>query len=531
MGLIGRMADERAHFTSSGHKILENLSLFFLPWLKTPFSCIKNMLFSHPAEKWRRWKGNRMIVSGKPREECGVVGIFNHPEAAKLTYLALYALQHRGQESAGIVSSDGKKLYVHKNEGLVADVFSAETLDTLNGNWAIGHVRYSTTGSSVADNAQPLVAKYHGGEMAVAHNGNLINADELREIIEKRGAIFQTSTDSEILLHLIAHSAASNFEEALLLSLMRIKGAYSFLILTPDRMYAMRDPRGIRPLCLGRLGDGYVITSETCAMDIIGATYEREIQPGEIVTFSSEGIQSTTPFAKIEPSYCVFENIYFLRPDSISCSGRSIYELRVDLGRQLAREYPVEADLVIGVPDSAIPAAVGYAKESQLPFELGLIRNHYIGRTFIEPRQQIRDFGAKIKYNPVRGIIEGKRVVIVDDSIVRGTTLRKIVKMVRDVGATEVHVRSSAPPWKYPCYYGVDTPSSEELIAAQHSVPEICEIIGADTLGYMSIEGLSKVMPSNMNYCMCCFDGKYVAGKPPAFSKGILEGNNSSSHE
>jgi amidophosphoribosyltransferase len=459
-----------------------------------------------------------------PREECGIVGIYNAPEASKLAYLALYALQHRGQESAGIVSASAGRLHMHKSKGLVADVFSADKLNALPGNCAIGHVRYSTTGSNMEANVQPLLANYHGGSLAVAHNGNLTNADALRGMIEKRGAIFQTTTDSEIFLHLIAHSAASTFKEALLLSLMRTKGAFSLLLLRPDSMVAVRDPNGFRPMVIGKLGDGYVVASETCAFDIMGAEYVREAQPGEILTFDADGMHSEMPFAKSESAYCVFENIYYSRPDSIAADGRSIYEIRADLGRELAREYPVESDVVIGVPDSAIPAAIGYAQEAGVPFEMGLIRNHYIGRTFIEPQQSIRDFGARIKYNPVHGVLSGKRVVVVDDSIVRGTTIKKMVNMMRRAGAKEVHVRSSAPPWIHPCYYGVDTPDQKELVAAHMTPQEICDLVQADSLGYLSIEGMRKVMPQNVGYCQACFDGIYAAGKPTNFVKDILEG-------
>jgi amidophosphoribosyltransferase len=460
-----------------------------------------------------------MFQNEKPREECGIVGIHNAPEAAKLAYLSLYALQHRGQESAGIAASDGTRLL------LVAEVFSETVLDALPGRGAIGHVRYSTTGSTRTANAQPLMANYHGGQVAVAHNGNLTNTDELRTTFEKRGAIFQTSTDTEVFLHLIAHSSAVSFSEALLLSLMRVKGAYSLVLLRPDCMIALRDPRGVRPLVVGKLGEGYVVASETCAFDIIGAEYLREVRPGEILTFDADGMKSETPFAQTTPAFCVFENIYYSRPDSLSgVDRRTIYEIRVDLGRELAREHPVPADVVVGVPDSALPAAIGYARESGIPLEMGLIRNHYIGRTFIEPRQSIRDFGARVKYNPVRGVLAGKRVVVVDDSIVRGTTIGKIVAMIRRAGATEIHVRSSAPPWIYPCYYGVDTPSPEELIASRLSVEEIRQQIKADTLGYMSIEGLVKVMPGHLAYCKACFDGAYVAGKPQRFTKEIHEG-------
>ncbi len=462
---------------------------------------------------------------GGLHDECGIVGVFGCPEAAKLSYLALYALQHRGQESAGIVSSDGRRLRMHKEGGLVADVFTQETLDNLVGNSAIGHVRYSTTGSNSHINAQPLVVNYHEGPLAVAHNGNLTNADTLRTKLEARGAIFQTATDSEIVLHLIAHAQASDFHEALTLSILRLRGAYSAVMLRPDRLIAVRDPQGIRPLVLGKLPNGgNVVASETCAMDIMDAEYVREIEPGEILTITEDGLSSDRPFAKAETAYCVFENIYFSRPDSMDASGRSIYDLRVGLGRELVKEHPVEADVVIGVPDSAIPAAIGYAHESGIPFELGLIRNHYIGRTFIEPEQSIRDFGAKIKYNTVRGVLEGKRIVVVDDSIVRGTTCRKIVKMLRGAGAKEVHVRSSAPPLLHPCYYGVDTPSYEELVAAQNSVAAIAEQIDADSLGYLSIDGLRRVMPGHQPYCLACFDGNYVVGKPDdGFTKNIME--------
>lgn len=456
-------------------------------------------------------------------EECGLVGVFGCPEAAKISYLALYALQHRGQENTGIVSAHNGRLLMHKGDGLVADVFNQTVLDSLPGRNAIGHVRYSTTGSNVSANAQPLLANYHGGVMAVAHNGNLTNAKELRGSLERRGAIFQTTTDSEILLHLIAHANTSDFDEALLLALMRIKGAYSLVILTPERLIAVRDPQGIRPLCLGRLDGGWVVTSETCAMDLLGATYEREVRQGEIVSISAGGLTSRTPFAPAQEAFCVFENIYFSRPDSLCASGQSIYELRTGLGRELHREHPVEADVVIGVPDSAIPAAIGYSQASGIPFELGLIRNHYVGRTFIEPRQSIRDFGAKVKYNTVRGVIQGKRVVVVDDSIVRGTTCRKIVKMLRSAGAREVHVRSSAPPLIHPCYYGVDTPSYEELVAAQHTIDDVRQQLDADTLGYLSIEGLERVMPDHVSYCLSCFNGAYPAGKPEGFKKAILE--------
>lgn len=465
------------------------------------------------------------VIREMPREECGIVAVYNHPEAAKLTYLGLYALQHRGQESAGIVSSDGDRLHVHKAPGLVADVFTEKVFNDLPGNMAMGHVRYSTTGSSVPENAQPLVVNYRDGSLAVAHNGNITNADELRAQLEDRGAIFQTTTDTEILVHLIAQSGVRDFDEALFMSAMRLKGAYSLLISREDRMYAMKDPRGFRPLCLGKLDGGYVVASESCALDLINAQYLRELNPGEVLTFANGTVTSSRPFPPAEQAFCIFEYIYFSRPDSMAQS-RSISELRMRLGEQLAEEHPVEANVVIPVPDSSIPAAIGYARRSGIPYDMGLIRSHYVGRTFIEPSQAIRDFGARIKYNAVRSVLQDKRVVVVDDSIVRGTTSRKIVNMVRNAGAKEIHFRVSAPPWRNPCYFGVDTPRREKLIAATaKDVEEIRKFIGADTLGYISVEGLLKVMPKTVSYCTACFTGEYPNGQKPEgeFTKEILE--------
>jgi amidophosphoribosyltransferase len=463
-----------------------------------------------------------------PHEECGIMAVYNHPEAAKLTYLGLYALQHRGQESAGIVSSDGKRLHAFRGEGLVADVFNEKVFRELPGDMAIGHVRYSTTGSSVVTNAQPLMVNYRDGELAVAHNGNFTNADELRGQLEDRGAIFQTTTDTEILVHLIAQLGVRDFDESLFMSAMRLKGAYSLLIAREDRMYAIKDPRGFRPLCLGKIGDGYAVASESCALDLINAQYLRELAPGEVLTFANGAVTSRKPFPAAEQAFCIFEYIYFSRPDSLAQT-KSISQLRMKLGEQLAEECPADADVVVAVPDSSVPAAIGYARRSRIPYDLGLIRSHYVGRTFIEPDQSIRDFGARIKYNPVRSVLEGKRVVVVDDSIVRGTTSRKIVNMLRSAGASEVHFRVSAPPWRNPCYFGVDTPERDKLIAA--TTPEIEEIrkyINADTLGYISVEGLLKVMPKTTSYCLACFTGKYPDGQKPAgeFSKEILEAAN-----
>ncbi len=451
------------------------------------------------------------------------MGVFNHPEAAKLVYLGLYALQHRGQESAGICSSDGKHLYMHRGLGLVSDVFDEASLERLKGTMAIGHVRYSTTGSSQIENAQPIVSNYRGGTLAVVHNGNLTNALSLRRELENRGAIFQTTTDSEILIHLIAQQSSNDFLESLMPSLMRLKGAYSLLLLRPQRMFALRDPHGFRPLCVGSRGDNaYFVASESCALDIVDAQLLRELKPGEILEFSPEGIRNFHPFAEMEPSFCVFEYVYYARPDSI-VGGKCVHTIREMLGRQLAQEQPAEADIVIPVPDSSNAAALGFSQQSGIPFELGLIRSHYVGRTFIEPRQHIRDFGARLKYNTVKCLIRGKRVVVVDDSIVRGTTSGKIVKMVRDAGAKEVHFRVSCPPWRHPCFFGIDTPSKEELIASSNSVEEICKKIGADSLGYLSLDGLKKVIPRTTGYCFACFEGKYPGGRPEDCTKDSLE--------
>ena len=457
-----------------------------------------------------------------PREYCGVMAVAGHSEAAKLAYLGLYALQHRGQESAGIVSSDGGNFYSQKGAGCVSDVFNRDVLDSLPGSIAIGHVRYSTTGSSTAENSQPIHVKYKGGRLAIAHNGNLTNSAQLKSELESRGAIFLTNTDSELLLHLIAHSPSNDFEEALYSSLIRLKGSYSIVLMRDNILYAMRDPRGFRPLCFGKLNGATIFASESCALDIIGAQLLRELKPGEIIKIDGDKISHNLPFAPSEQSFCVFEYIYFCRPDSI-VEGKSVYDIRHRLGEQLAIEHPAEADVVIAVPDSSNPAAIGFSKQSAIPFNHGMIRSHYVGRTFIQPSQQLRDFGARVKYNAVRGLLAGKRVVVVDDSIVRGTTSRQIVTMLRNAGAREIHFRSSAPPWVNPCYYGIDTPSEKELIANSNSVDEIRQFIGADTLGYISIEGLHRVMPRMLTYCNACFDGKYPGGKPNSIRKDFLE--------
>ena len=450
------------------------------------------------------------MILHRPEEECGIFGIFNHAEAANLTYLGLYALQHRGQEACGIVSSDGKTLFSHKDMGLVADVFgNQETFKKLPGTAAIGHVRYSTTGSSVIKNTQPIMVEYSRGAIAVAHNGNIVNAQLIRAELEAYGSIFQTSMDTEIIVHLLATARNESLVERISRALERIEGAYCLLFLTESRMIAARDPNGFRPLCLGRQGGSYVVASESCALDLIEAEFIREIEPGELVVIDKNGMTSYFPWKKIAPTPCIFEFVYFARPDSY-IFGKNVYMVRKELGRQLAREHGVEADIVIAVPDSGVPAAMGYAEEAGIPFELGLIRNHYVGRTFIEPQQSIRHFGVKIKLNPVRDILKGKRVVIIDDSIVRGTTSRKIVKMVRNAGASEIHMRISSPPTSYPCYYGIDTPNRKELISASHTIDEIRKYITADSLGYLSQHGLLKsVGMDNTPYCTACFAGDY----------------------
>jgi amidophosphoribosyltransferase len=455
----------------------------------------------------------------RPEEECGVFGVFGHPEASNLTYLGLYALQHRGQESCGIVSSDGSVLHAHKRMGLVADVFgNQEVFKKLPGRSAIGHVRYSTAGASVEKNVQPIMVDYSRGSIAVAHNGNLVNAQLLKAELEAYGSIFQTTMDTEIIIHLLAIARPNSLVDRIVESLSRIRGAYCLLFLTESRMIAVRDPNGFRPLCLGKLGNAWVVASESCALDLIEADFVREIEPGEMIVCNNDGrIDSLFPFKKVEPTPCIFEFVYFARPDSY-IFGKNVYMARKELGRQLAREYKIDADVVIAVPDSGVPAAMGYAEESGIPFELGLIRNHYVGRTFIEPAQSIRHFGVKIKLNPVREILEGKRVVVIDDSIVRGTTSRKIVKMVRHTGAKEVHMLVSSPPTSYPCYYGIDTPNRKELISSSHTIEEIRRYITADSLGYLSEEGLVKsVGMNNTNFCKACFAGDY----PVAFPKPV----------
>lgn len=442
------------------------------------------------------------------REECGVFGIWGAPNAARLAYAGLYSLQHRGQESAGIVATDGGEYRLHRGIGLVSDVFASGSLDRLQGHIAIGHNRYSTTGGSHIQNAQPLVVNFREGKLAIGHNGNLVNALELRREMEEQGSIFQTTSDTEVILHLIARSKATEIERMVAEALGRCQGAYSLVLLAGDKLIGVRDPRGFRPLCLGRRGESYVLASETCALDIVGATFIREIEPGEMVILDKEGVRSIKILAPEPMRACVFELIYFSRPDSV-VFGLSVDSVRRKLGRRLAEEYPAEADIVIAVPDSSNSAALGFSEKSAIPFELGLIRNHYIGRTFIAPEQISRDFGVNLKFNPVRRILEGKRVVVVDDSIVRGTTSRSLVAMLRDAGAVEIHFRVSSPPIGWSCYYGIDTPNRRELIASSHTVEQIRKYLNVDSLGYLSMEGLQACVERPNDHCYACFSGEY----------------------
>ncbi len=441
-------------------------------------------------------------------DECGVCAVLGHDDAANLVYLGLYALQHRGQESAGIAAWDGATLRHHKAMGYVADIFDRERLVGLPGAAAVGHVRYSTAGSSALVNAQPMVAKTNRGRIALSHNGNLVNAVRLRKRLEDGGAIFQSTSDSEVFLHLLARSRSARLEAALVETFNQAVGAYSVAILCDGRLFAARDPQGFRPLVLGRLDEAWVVASETCAFDLLGARFVREVAPGEILELSGEEPRVLRPASTEAPAHCVFEHVYFARPDS-RVFGENVAEARERMGARLAREYPADADVVVAVPDSGLPAALGYARESGIPFALGLVRNHYVGRTFIEPRQSIRHFGVKIKLNPVRSIVEGKRVVLVDDSIVRGTTSRKIVAMLKAVGASQVHLRISSPPTTHPCFYGIDTPERKELIAATATVEETRAYIGADSLGYLSEDGMLACMASPDRFCTACFSGRY----------------------
>jgi len=445
----------------------------------------------------------------KFKDECGVFGIFGDPEAANLAYLGLHALQHRGKEGAGIACSDGKLIRCHRGNGLVGEVFSGSEIASLKGKVAIGHVRYSTSGESSVRNVQPFIARYRDGQVAIAHNGNLVNAGLVRDDLEQMGSIFNTSSDTEVVLHMLASSRQGTFVNRLVDALMQVEGAYSMVLLTEHTMVAVRDPHGFRPLVLGRYGASWVVASETCALDLIGATYEREVEPGEMIIIDGDGVQSLMPFPRRERRACIFEHIYFARPDS-TVFGRSVYGSRLVLGRLTAEEHPVDADVVIPVPDSGVAGGLGYAEHSGIPYQLGLIRSHYVGRTFIEPSQQIRDFGVKLKLAPVREVIEGKRVIVVDDSLVRGTTTRKVVRMLRECGAKEVHLRITAPPTTGSCYYGVDTPTQDELIAHRMGVDDIRHFLGADSLGYLSLDGLRSFEgPDENQFCEACFSGEY----------------------
>jgi amidophosphoribosyltransferase len=450
----------------------------------------------------------------KFREECGVFGIYGHTEAANMAYLGLYALQHRGQESAGIAVSDGTRIRALRSMGYVAEIFTQDALATLPGHIAIGHTRYSTAGESSVANAQPLLIDCVHGQVGICHNGNIVNARELRDELVRQGSIFQTNSDTEVALHLYARSKALSVDDALVEAIAQLTGAFSFALVTKERLVAVRDPHGFRPLALGRLGDAWVVCSETCAMDLVGATYVRDIDPGEVLIIGPEGPRTVRPFPPAPSAHCIFEHVYFARPDS-EVFGRSVSDVRTELGRQLARETAIAADVVVPIPDSGVCAAIGYAEQSGLPMRMGLIRNHYVGRTFIEPAQSIRHFGVKVKLNPVRSLLKGQRVVLIDDSIVRGTTSRKIVKMVRAAGAAEVHVRISCPPTISPCFYGVDTPQRSELIAATHSIDEIRKYLDADSVAYLSLEGLlSAVTPDGGRYCTSCYTGHYPVAFP-----------------
>ncbi len=445
------------------------------------------------------------------REECGIIGVFGNPDAAKLAYFGLYALQHRGQESAGIAVSNGCGMQEYKHMGLVCEVFQEDILKALTGHIAVGHVRYSTTGSSLLANAQPFVV-LHGSEYyATAHNGNLVNAWQLRKKLEEQGAIFQSTTDTEVVVHLLARNLRKGFEEALIDALSQVRGAYSIIMTTKDRLIGARDPRGFRPLCIGAVDDTYVLASETCALDLIEAKYIRDVEPGEIVIIDDNGLHSYRPYPKVRPAYCIFEFIYFARPDS-NIFGQNVYQFRKRLGHILARENNIQGDMVMPFPDSGNYAALGFAEASRLPLEMGMIRNHYVGRTFIQPSQAMRDFGVRVKLNPVRELFQGKSVMLIEDSIIRGTTTRTRIQAVRDAGARELHMLVSCPPHRYPCPYGIDFSSKGELIAASHTVEEIRRFVGLDSLRYLSLEGLLEGAGVTMRehpFCLACFNGEY----------------------
>ena len=464
-----------------------------------------------------------MVDRDRPKEACGVFGVYGHEDAAKLAYFGLYALQHRGQESAGIVSSDGRHFFEHKAMGLVPDIFSEDDLNRLAGHLAIGHTRYSTTGSSLLTDAQPFTVRHHGMTISIGHNGNLINAHLLREQLEEEGSIFQASTDSEIFLHLIAKNLKYGFEEALVKALAQVKGAYSLTMMADDCLIAARDPKGFRPLCLGELNGAYVVASETCALDLVEAKYLRDVEPGEIVFIDEAGLRSVKPFPPTRSAFCIFEYIYFARPDS-SIFGHNVYQIRKRQGAALAKEYAPEVDLVMPFPDSGNYAALGYAEAVGRPLEMGMIRNHYVGRTFIQPSQSMREFGVRVKLNPVKELLKDRRVLVIEDSIIRGTTSKTRIKAMRQAGAKEVHMLVSCPPHRYPCYYGIDFPSQKELVACDNSVEEIRRYIGLDSLGYLSLDGLIGATRVEKEwFCLACFNGEYLEGPVEELSKLCLE--------
>jgi amidophosphoribosyltransferase len=468
-------------------------------------------------------KNEFFLSPGGPREECGIFAVYGREEAAKLTYFGLYALQHRGQESAGIVTSNCNKVLEHKAMGLVPEVFNENILNRLVGHIGLGHIRYSTTGSSQLVNAQPFTIHFAGKSLSIAHNGNLVNAHTIRSDLEKMGSIFQTTMDSEVVLHLIARNLESGLEQAMKTTMTQIKGAYSLVVMTEDTIIAARDPNGFRPLCLGKLGSGYVLASETCAFDLVEAEYIRDVAPGEILIISKNGIRSTSAGIASRRSHCIFELIYFARPDSM-VFGQNVYIFRKNQGKMLAQEYPMDVDFVMPFPDSGNYAAIGYAQASGIPLEMGVIRNHYIGRTFIQPSQSMRDFGVKVKLNPVKELLKDKRVLIIEDSIIRGTTARTRINTLRKIGAREVHMLVSCPPHRFPCHYGIDFSTSGELIASEKSVEEIREFAGLDSLGYLGIDSLVKATDiPREDLCLACFDGQYPVAVEKGFSKYCME--------
>jgi len=463
------------------------------------------------------------IEKDRPRDECGVCGIFGHPDAARLTYFGLYALQHRGQESTGIVTSDGCRISQHKAMGLVPEVFTEDILKGLKGHLSVGHVRYSTTGASNILNAQPFTVSHKGGTLAVAHNGNLVNTRALRDDLEEKGSIFQTTMDTEVVIHLLVRNSPKGLEAAITETFSQVKGAYSMVLMTLDQLVAIRDPGGFRPLCLGKLNNGaYIVASETCALDLVEAQYIRDIEPGEVLIIDKNGLKSLFPWPRQKHSFCIFEHVYFARPDS-DIFGMNVYQSRKQMGKILASECQLEVDLVMPFPDSGNYAAIGFSQASGIPLEMGVIRNHYVGRTFIQPTQSMRDFSVRVKLNPVRSFLEGKRVAVIEDSIIRGTTGRSRIRSLRAVGVKEVHMLISCPPTRHPCYYGIDFPSNTELIAAKKTVEEIRDYLDLDTLYYLSLEGMIKATGvSSDSFCKACFDGKYPVPPDTTFNKLCL---------